>query len=255
MLVGINCGHTESGPGSGAVGIINESRETRKVGYELIKKLNEKGISTVDCTIDKAPTQARYLARTVEKANSYNLDYFISIHFNSGGGKGVEVYTYDGKKIEKAVRVCDNIASLGFINRGIKNGSGLYVIRRTKAKAMLIEVCFVDSSDAYLYLKVGSEKIAEAIANAIANEPMKDTGNVDNGIKGEGSGYDMKKIVRYKGDIDSLPAVIVSQKYKCPMMKEKDFEESDLRADEVIVIGGKPDSNRYETLKEAAKLV
>lgn len=251
MLVGINCGHTKTGPGSGAVGTISESEETRVVGYKLIKKLNERGVSTVDCTVDKASTQAQYLAKTIEIANKFNLNYFISIHFNAGKGKGVETFTYNGVKLENAVRVCNNIASLGFINRGIKDGSGLYVIRKSKAKAMLIEVCFVDSSDADLYLRVGADKIAEAIADAICNEPMKD----DNDKKEDGGEYDMKKIVLYAGDIDSLPAIIVAQKYKCPVMKAKDFEESGLKAEEVITIGGKADSNRYETLKEAAKLV
>lgn len=60
------------------------------------------------------------------------------------------------------------MARLGFINRGIKNGSNLYVIRRTNARAMLIEVCFVDTrSDADLYRRVGTDAIANAIANAI----------------------------------------------------------------------------------------
>ena len=34
MRIGINCGHTVSGTiGSGAVGFLNESNETRAVGY------------------------------------------------------------------------------------------------------------------------------------------------------------------------------------------------------------------------------
>ena len=40
MKIGINCGHTVSGqPGCGAVGFINESDETRKVGYKLMEYL------------------------------------------------------------------------------------------------------------------------------------------------------------------------------------------------------------------------
>lgn len=63
------------------------------------------------------------------------------------------------------------MAELGFINRGIKNGSNLYVIRRSNARSMLIEVCFVDTeSDADLYNKVGADRIAEAISDAIVGE-------------------------------------------------------------------------------------
>lgn len=170
MLVGINCGHTKIGPGSGAVGLINESDETRNVGYKLIKKLNERGVSTVDCTIDKASSQSECLRLITAQANRQDLDYFISIHFNAGRGKGVEVYTYKGRQFQDAVDVCINIEKLGFVNRGVKNGTGLYVVGKTKAKSMLIEVCFVDSSDANLYLKLGADKLADAIADAIIED-------------------------------------------------------------------------------------
>ena len=83
------------------------------------------------------------------------------------GGKGVEVYTYEGRKYQDAVDVCNNIAKLGFTNRGVKAGSGLYVVRKSNAKAMLIEVCFVDSADANQYLSVGHDAIAKAIAEAL----------------------------------------------------------------------------------------
>lgn len=176
MVVGINCGHTVSGTvGSGAVGYLNESDETREVGYRLIKILRSRGVTVVDCTDDRSPTVLENLQNIVAKANAQPLDLFVSIHFNSGGGKGCEVYTYDAKRLEQAVAVCENMAKLGFVNRGIKNGSNLYVVRRSKAPAMLVEVCFVDTkSDADLYNSVGAEAIAEAIADAITGESEKE---------------------------------------------------------------------------------
>ena len=43
MIVGINCGHTVSGTvGSGAVGFLNESNETRRVGYKGMEYLRAK---------------------------------------------------------------------------------------------------------------------------------------------------------------------------------------------------------------------
>ena len=63
--------------------------------------------------------------------------------------------------------VCRNIAALGFKNRGVKAGTGLYVIRKSKAKSMLIEVCFVDTQDAHEYLALGADKIGQAIAAAL----------------------------------------------------------------------------------------
>ena len=117
MKIGINCGHTISGPGFGAVGIIGESENTRLVGYNLMDKFAAAGVSVVDCTIDEAESQSAYLAQAVEKANADNLDWFISIHFNASGdhsGNGVEVYTYEGRQYEDALAVCENIAALGF---------------------------------------------------------------------------------------------------------------------------------------------
>lgn len=51
MTIGINCGHTVSGAGSGAVGIIKESEHTRCVGQALMHMLRSAGVTVVDCTI------------------------------------------------------------------------------------------------------------------------------------------------------------------------------------------------------------
>ena len=165
--IGINDGHTISGPGSGAVGVISESVHTRKVGNALRDYFKANGVNTINCTIDYAKTTSENLALIVQQANRHDLDWFISIHFNAGGGRGIEVYTYEGRQYQDAVDVCKNISKLGFINRGVKAGSGLYVIRKTNAKSMLIEVCFVDTDDANRYLQVGHKAIAKAIAEAM----------------------------------------------------------------------------------------
>lgn len=167
IMIGINAGHTKSGAGYGAVGIIRESEHTRKVAEALKRYLEESGSKIKDCTIDAASTQNAYLAKVVKLANGQELEWFISIHFNAGGGRGVEVYTYEGRQYQDAVDVCRNIAELGFINRGVKKGTGLYVIHKTKAKSMLIEVCFVDTDDANRYFAVGADKIGQAIAAAL----------------------------------------------------------------------------------------
>lgn len=171
MTIGVNCGHTASGAGYGAVGLIKESEHTRLVGRALMEKLRAADVKVVDCTIDTANTQSEYLAAAVALANREDLDWFISIHFNASSahtGQGVEVYTYEGRQYQDALDVCSNIASYGFKNRGVKAGTGLYVIKRTKAKSMLIEVCFCDNKeDVDLYNSIGADKIAQAIFNGI----------------------------------------------------------------------------------------
>lgn len=180
MVIGINCGHTISGPGSGAVGLISESEHTRYVGHALASKLRSAGATVVDCTIDQAATQAAYLAQSVELANQQDLDWFVSIHFNASAahtGHGVEVYTYEGRQYQDALDVCSSLEALGFRNRGVKSGTGLYVIKKTKAKAMLIEVCFCDNQrDVDTYNRVGVDAVAQAICNALVPHVAESSG-------------------------------------------------------------------------------
>lgn len=188
MKIGVNDGHTLRGAGTGAVGIIKEGEHTRLVGEEVRRLLKEMGNNVYNCTVDYASTVNESLSLVVQQANREDLDWFIAIHFNAGGGKGVEVYTYEGRQYQDAIDVCNNISALGFTNRGVKAGTGLYVIRKTKAKSMLIEVCFVDTDDANKYLKVGYKAIAKAIVDAldnhIVNEPASNSSS-NTTIKGD----------------------------------------------------------------------
>lgn len=173
MKIILNAGHTKSGAGSGVVGYINESTETRRVVSLVKHYLTGKGHTVIVANVDKAESQTAYLQKVVEKANKHaDADLFVSIHFNaSKGAYGTECYTWKGKETAAAVGVCEKLHELGFRNRGVKDGSRFYVIRKTKMPAVLIETCFADSLiDWDRYEKAGVNKVAQAITRGIIKQ-------------------------------------------------------------------------------------
>lgn len=170
MKIGVNCGHTLSGLGTGAVGIVKETDKNREVGKRLMAMLREKGHTVVDCTVDNSSNDL-YDIRI--KANAQPLDVFVSLHLNAFNGTayGVETYIYNGswsgKEANKAIakRVNDELASqVGWYNRGVKEAN-FYVLRETVAPAILCELGFCDSSkDMNLW---NTEKIAKALFKGI----------------------------------------------------------------------------------------
>lgn len=165
MRVVVNAGHTKFGKGTGAVGRLIESIETRKIAYELMKQLADTGHEVIPAVFDRHENN---LKAAVELAAENNADLFLSIHLNGGGGHGSEVYTWKGQRLDIAGKIIKNFSALGFANRGIKDGSSLYVIKNTKCEAVLIEVCFVGSEiDFSLYHTHGYEKLARAISKAL----------------------------------------------------------------------------------------
>ncbi len=162
MKICVNAGHTKLGKGTGAVSLLNESIETRKIAYHLMYLLASTKHEIIPAVFDKSNNN---LKDAVELSNSKNADLFISIHLNAGGGTGAECYTWKGNKNKQATSILTNLEKIGFKNRGIKNGSHLYVIKNTKATAILVECCFVDNTKDKE--KYNAYSIAKAIYNSI----------------------------------------------------------------------------------------
>ena len=170
-MIAIDLGHGV-GQDRGAVGNIAEEKIINDVGGLVISKLKALGHNVVELRPSSATSVSNSLYQRYTKADNYNVDLCVSIHANAGGGVGTEVFTYGAKEVPQARSVLNNIVALGFRNRGIKDGSNLAMVKRPKATAMLIEICFVDSSDSDKYNSVGAEKIADAIVKGLVRETV-----------------------------------------------------------------------------------
>lgn len=181
MIINVHAGHNPDGKkGCGAVGLLKESTENRKVAQRVIELLRANGHTVYDCTVNDGASANDVLSKIVKKCNAHTVDLDVSIHFNAsandkqGNGRttGTECYIYSetSQSQDEAVRICNNIAALGFKNRGVQVKKNLYVLRKTKAPAVLVECCFVDDADdVKLY---DTEKMAVAIASGIVGKDL-----------------------------------------------------------------------------------
>lgn len=168
MKIAIDCGHCPKS--MGAVGYLNELEEDRKIGKALIAELKARGHQVVDVT--PSDSAAESLSGRAQRANAAGCGFFVSLHLNAGGGTGTEVYTTtnSGAKAQAAATSAAVAEVLGLKNRGHKTAN-YTVLVKTNMPAMLVEVCFVDTSkDAEAYRATTPEKIAAAIADGILGE-------------------------------------------------------------------------------------
>lgn len=178
MKIVVRGGHCPKVPG--ASGILDELTEDRKVKDAVIKYLKQLGHEVLDVTPpDSTSTSSADLAYGVNKANEWGADLFASIHFNKAynsynGAIGSEVCVYSNH--DYAQRVVNGLGELGFKNRGQKIRTGLYELKNTSMKAMIVETCFVEATeDVALYKRLGPDAIGKKIAEAIANKKIPAT--------------------------------------------------------------------------------
>ena len=178
MVINVHGGHNAKAPG--ASGLLDEVAEDRKVKDLVIARLRALGHTAYDCTDDDGATANACLKNIVARCNSHSADLDVSIHFNAaandpaGDGRttGTEVLVYSASSAAApyAANICAAIAALGFRNRGVKERPGLYVLKHTRAPALLVECCFVDDADdAALY---SPEAMAAAIVQGITGQAV-----------------------------------------------------------------------------------
>ena len=184
-VVVIDPGH---GMGSdvGATGI-NELQEddiTLAVGLKTGKILEEHGVNVVYTrTTDMSATPmsiTESLQKRCDISNNANARYFVCIHtnaFDAPSANGTETLYYtgneEGKKLATYIQN-SIIEEVGTYNRGLKDGSWLYITRNTIAPAVLTELGFVTNPDDAA--KLSSDEYRAKFAQAIADGILKALG-------------------------------------------------------------------------------
>lgn len=166
-VIGIHAGHAKFGS-RGAVGLMDEVDMNRKLKKWTIHYLRKMGYKAVDCSVSKGKSGSEVLTKIRKKSEQKDTRVNISIHLNSGGGNGVEIYLPTTSSVPKGEQFTKKLCQdFGFADRGVK-GVGLFYVNLYLAKGYLLEVGFVDSKlDTLIYDKYGCKKIGKSIAQAI----------------------------------------------------------------------------------------
>ncbi len=175
----IDQGHNPQNPNSGAEG--NGYREqdlVYAIGKELEALLNADPRFEAR-TSRNAPDEilgtstATSLATRVNAANDWGADWFISIHANASdieSASGSEAFVFDLSS--RAYPLAEDIlASLsevtGLTDRGVTARPTLYVLRKTRMPALLLEVGFITNADDAALMAENPALIAQGIYQGI----------------------------------------------------------------------------------------
>lgn len=172
--IAIDAGHGVLGD-SGAVGLVVEDLIVSAVAMALQRELARHAVSSFLSRPETADDVRDSLSQRVATSDAGEADLFVSIHANASTPTeepmGVEVWAISEEGKDIAERVEQALVILGQKSRGVKDGEHLYVLKNTKAVAILIELFFVDSkADVDIWRRTGATMVATAIADAILEE-------------------------------------------------------------------------------------
>jgi len=151
----IDQGHNPRNPNAGAEGNgLREQDITYDIGMRLAALLRsdpefDVRTSRTDPNEILGRSNATSLSARVNAANGWGADYFISLHTNASdnpAASGCEGFAYRlrSQGAYLAERILIGLSSAaGLRNRGVYARPGLYVLRKTRMPATLIEMGFI----------------------------------------------------------------------------------------------------------------
>lgn len=168
----VDPGHGGAQPGA-VNGRFKEKVATLAISLKLRDKLKENGfkvIMTRDTDIDVS------LKSRCKISNDAGANAFISIHLNSCHSDephGAETWKWHktrpfSKALADAVQA-DLIVATGAKNRGVKESDEYYVLRHTKASALVVECGFISNNEECrkLFTYTYQDRIADGICRGI----------------------------------------------------------------------------------------
>jgi N-acetylmuramoyl-L-alanine amidase len=175
FLIALDDGHGMETPGKRTPPIpqlggrvIKENEFNRAVVNYLDAELKRCGFRTllVAPTDEDTPLRVR-----TDKANAAGADFYISCHYNAGGGEGLETFHYPGSATGKraAEIIHKHLMNSGVYrkNRGVKSAN-FHVLRETKMPAVLVEYGFMDDPGLDEAAQMIDPKVQKAFAVATA---------------------------------------------------------------------------------------
>ena len=159
---------------------MNEKLFNRAVEKYLEAELVKNGFKVVKVADYEKDTS---LGNRVSAANRAKADLYISIHANALAGKwgshgGIETFVGSSKESKRIGTIIQRHLMKGskLRDRGVKDGSHLYVLKNTTMPAVLVEAGFMDSTtdiDFLLsdsYRRECAQEIAQAVCEAYGVE-------------------------------------------------------------------------------------
>jgi N-acetylmuramoyl-L-alanine amidase len=151
----------------GAKGYLDEVDEARKVVAAVADFYRAAGVTVNTFNDDTSTTQNMNLKTIVDWHNRQQRDLDISVHFNcyqtTSKPMGTEVLYVTQSDLAAQVAKAMSVSG-GFPNRGAKKRTDLYFLNNTAKPAILLEVCFVDSSADTANYRNNFSAICKAIA-------------------------------------------------------------------------------------------
>ncbi|WP_430609671.1 N-acetylmuramoyl-L-alanine amidase [Enterococcus sp. DIV0876] len=222
-------GHNAIVPGASGCGL--KEHEVAQQIHDKFRAVTK----AVDATDNVGRTANANLVNIVNKMNAVGKSFHVSHHLNAFNGQanGFEVWYYAGNAAAKklAEEICAAVCKVtGWVNRGAKATTSLYVIRASTGSAILIEWGFVDSQKD---MDIMAKKMDAAVNAAL--EVM--------GYNGTGGNSTVAKKVNYQTKTGFYEVIKADTFYCEPELKTKSGWNAAvgqrIAVDEVVKIKGK----------------